>query len=308
MHCPNCKSALMIKDEEARCEGCALSFHCQDGIWDMLPRELPEWKTHEAEYHSDFEADVWDTHQLGRYRNRWAHKIIHNALRALPRGARVLEVGCGVGYDAAVLVKAGLQVTATDISMGTLVRARKDIEPHGRAAYVVADADHLPFAGQSFDAVFINASLHHLPDPRTALREMARVARPHGLVIAGIEPNRFWHIFIQRFRPALCRATHTPEHGGSIADEKLEGFTRGGLVHAFESCGIRIERVIPVWFLTGLLHYGLEFLHRAFRLRHRIKTPDWMDWIFLNLDRALFLIPGLDRLCWHWTVIGKKTL
>ena len=306
MYCPQCKRELQVKDQEAQCIGCALSFFCKDGIWDLLPCELADWKKDEAEYHSEFPEEVWDTHQLGRLRNRSAHKVIHDALLRLSRGARVLEVGCGVGYDAAVLVRGGFLVTLTDISIGTLKRAKKNIKPDGRADFVVADADALPFGNASFDAVFINASLHHLPDPKTALREMARVVRPGGLVIAGIEPNRFWHLSIQHFRPVLCRATHTPEHGGSIADEKLKGFTKAELVGAFESCDLVVDRVIPVWFLTGLIHYGLEFLYRAFHLRYRIRTPDWLDRIFLMADCVLFLIPGLDRLCWHWTVIGKK--
>jgi ubiquinone/menaquinone biosynthesis C-methylase UbiE len=50
-------------------------------------------------------------------------------------------------------------------------------------AFVQADAEALPFADASFDTVAISLALCTIPDPVAALRELARVCRPHGRVV-----------------------------------------------------------------------------------------------------------------------------
>ena len=305
MQCPNCKNKLAIEPHAARCEPCATTYPEVSGIWCLLPRDMPAWKRDEAYYHTEFEHDPAEVHQLDRFRNRFAHALVHDAIGRLPKGSRVLEVGEGIGRDTAVLAEDGYQVMETDISLGALKQSRKTTS-RVEVKYVAADGDVLPFGDGAFDAVFLIAALHHLPDPITCVREMARVARPGGLVIAGVEPNRTWHALIRAARPLLCAATDTALHGGSTADEALTGFKKSDLLHAFASCGIAVEAVHPVWFATGFLHYGIEFAYRGLGLHRRIKTPDWLDKIFLAFDRAIFSVPGLDRLAWHWTVIGKK--
>jgi SAM-dependent methyltransferase len=52
-------------------------------------------------------------------------------------------------------------------------------------AYQVADAQHLPFADNTFDLCWANAVLQHIPDPPKALAEMVRVTRPGGRVAVG---------------------------------------------------------------------------------------------------------------------------
>lgn len=271
----------------------------------MLPKNLPQWKRDEAHYHTEFRDDPVEVHQLDRLRNRWAHGLVHDAIMALSRGSKILEVGAGIGRDTAVVAEEGMRVVETDISLGALMQSRQ-ITGRAEVEYVAADADALPFRDASFDGAFMIAALHHVPDPSVAIRDIARVVRPGGVVAVGVEPNRTWHALVKCFRPLLCRASKTAAHGGSVADEKLTGFRKADLVSFFESSGIRVERVMPVWFLTGFMHYALEFLFRALRLRRRLHTPDWMDLFVLRLDRVIFLVPGLNRLCWHWTVIGKK--
>src|SRR4051794_26618513 len=99
------------------------------------------------------------------------------------RGRRLLDFGCGHGMAAVVLARAGARVTAFDLSPGYAAEAKDRAAANGvRAAVVVADGEHLPFADGSFDAVWGSAILHHLDLP-IAARELHRVLRPSGVAV-----------------------------------------------------------------------------------------------------------------------------
>ena len=92
------------------------------------------------------------------------------ALTAPTGGQRVLDVGCGDGFLSAALVERGHRVTGLDADAPVLARAR---ERWGAASvdWVHADLMTADLAPASFDAVVSNATLHHLPDTRAALRQ-----------------------------------------------------------------------------------------------------------------------------------------
>ena len=95
--------------------------------------------------------------------------------------ADVLEVGCGNGLmwrENRDRIPDGWRLTLTDLSPGMVEIVRDALGD--RAEYVVADAQELPFADASFDAVIANHMLFHFPDRARALAEIARVLRPGG--------------------------------------------------------------------------------------------------------------------------------
>jgi ubiquinone/menaquinone biosynthesis C-methylase UbiE len=99
----------------------------------------------------------------------------------LDPGDWVLEVAPGPGYLAVELARAGLQVSALDIS-----RAFVRIAAENAARTCVAvdvrqgDAAAMPFKAESFDFVVCRAAFKNFGDPVGALREMRRVLRPGG--------------------------------------------------------------------------------------------------------------------------------
>ncbi|MBI4498776.1 MAG: class I SAM-dependent methyltransferase [Chloroflexi bacterium] len=98
-------------------------------------------------------------------------------------GRRVLEVGCGRGVGAQILRDRGAgEVVAFDLDQAMLALARARCRQQGGAPVhlLLASATALPFAAQSFDAVVEFGVLHHIPDWKGALREVARVLRPGG--------------------------------------------------------------------------------------------------------------------------------
>ena len=106
------------------------------------------------------------------------------ALRALlPRtGGRVIEVGAGFGRLADEY-RGYLEVVLLDASETMLQAARERLGPDARYEIVAGDAFRLPFPDASFDTAVCIRVIHHFRDPRPALRELARVLRPGGVLV-----------------------------------------------------------------------------------------------------------------------------
>lgn len=96
-------------------------------------------------------------------------------------GQRVLELGCGAGFDALALCEAGAAYTGIDITSENIERTRLHLGFYGHQPDLLqADAENLPFDDNSFDIVFSNGVLHHTPDMARAFAEAGRVLRPGG--------------------------------------------------------------------------------------------------------------------------------
>ena len=97
------------------------------------------------------------------------------------RDQKVLEIGVGMGADYLEWLKAGARATGIDMSAVSIERARRRCEAAGFVPDLrVADAEHLPFADESFDVVYSYGVMHHSPDTERCLRETGRVLKPGG--------------------------------------------------------------------------------------------------------------------------------
>jgi 2-polyprenyl-3-methyl-5-hydroxy-6-metoxy-1,4-benzoquinol methylase len=122
---------------------------------------------------------------LQSHRWRTAENSAAYLLPSLRPGLDLLDVGCGPGtitVDLAARVAPG-RVVGLDLSPDPLDEARAAAERAGvDVAFEVGDVYALEAADHSFDVVHAHQVLQHLTDPVAALREMARVCRPGGLI------------------------------------------------------------------------------------------------------------------------------
>lgn len=111
----------------------------------------------------------------------------------IPPGSRVLDIACGTGNTAIPLARAGCIVTGVDIAPNLLEQARARAASEGLSiAFDEGDAEALPYADASFDAVTTMFGAMFAPRPELVASEAARVLKPGGLLaMANWNPASF---------------------------------------------------------------------------------------------------------------------
>ena len=111
-----------------------------------------------------------------------------DVLLSLPAVAKILELGCGPAYlwkECSTRIPPGWDITLSDLSPGMLDSAWRNLVVTGRAFHFKEiDAQEIPFADETFDAVIANFMLYHIPDRPKALNEIQRVLKPGGKLFA----------------------------------------------------------------------------------------------------------------------------
>jgi demethylmenaquinone methyltransferase / 2-methoxy-6-polyprenyl-1,4-benzoquinol methylase len=123
---------------------------------------------------------------LGQNR-RWRRAMVDAVAEGRP--ATVLDVATGTAGVALMLAgRTGADVTGVDLTEEMLRRGQARVSAAGerRVRLAVARAEQLPFADAAFDALTFTYLLRYVADPVAALRELARVVRPGG-VVASLE-------------------------------------------------------------------------------------------------------------------------
>lgn len=102
-------------------------------------------------------------------------------------GAPILDLACGSGPHTLAWAERGFRVTGIDFDHDLVVAGRRRVAEAAPGAippgWTCGDATTLPFAGASFDAVFCNSLLEHVPAWERVVTEAARVLRPGGVFV-----------------------------------------------------------------------------------------------------------------------------
>lgn len=107
----------------------------------------------------------------------------------IPKGSRVLDLGCGAGLDSLIAAqRVGPQgkVIGVDFSETMLARAQQGAAEAGawNVEFIHTDADDLPLDDDSVDVALVNGIFNLNPARTAVFRELARVLRPGGRVFA----------------------------------------------------------------------------------------------------------------------------
>jgi demethylmenaquinone methyltransferase/2-methoxy-6-polyprenyl-1,4-benzoquinol methylase len=182
---------------------------------------------------------------------RWRRALVD---AIAPRaGERLLDVATGTGLVASeLLARADCTVVGLDQSpeMLSAARARFPAARGGRIELVEGEAESLPFADASFDALSFTYLLRYVEDPQATMLELARVVRPGGRVASlefGVPPwlpaRAAWRLYTTIGLPALGRlASRDWYEVGRFLGPSIRGFYER---HP-------LERIVGYWEQAGL--------------------------------------------------------
>lgn len=125
-------------------------------------------------------AGQWDEIRSGYFSEHMRDAAIAKA--NLPEKATVADIGTGTGFVAAGLAPRAVNVYGFDASAEMLAVAARNLEKFPNVELRQAPGDSIPLPDATLDGVFANMYLHHAPDPAAAIREMARLLRPGGVL------------------------------------------------------------------------------------------------------------------------------
>ena len=178
----------------------------------------------------DVAAEAYDAF-MGRYSRLLSPQLAD--LAGITAGQRVLDVGCGPGALTGELVtRVGAAAVAAIDPSTSFVEATRARFPGVDVR--LASADALPFTDGGFDAVLTQLVVHFLPDPVAGLVEMARVARPDGVLAAsvwdhagGLGPLGLFWVVARELDPDV------------LDESDLPGARAGHLAELFDAAGLR---------------------------------------------------------------------
>jgi SAM-dependent methyltransferase len=131
-------------------------------------------------------AENWSSGECYEpYVGRWSRALAPAFLEwaGVPKGAAVLDVGCGTGALSAAIVRHGARtLVGVDASPAYVEHAATHVpRDNADVTFQTADAQNLPFPDATFDAVVSGIMLNFVPYPTQAVREMRRVVKQGGV-------------------------------------------------------------------------------------------------------------------------------
>jgi SAM-dependent methyltransferase len=201
-------------------------------------------------------SQVWDPDAYGR-NGAFVHGLAGGVVEwlAAQPGERILDLGCGDGQLTTRLQTTGAEVVGVDASEPMVAAARA----RGIAADQ-ANAESLPYADASFDAVFSNAALHWVRNHDAMMAEVHRVLKPGGRFVAEMGG----HGNVAAIRVALIAVLE--RHGFGGAEDGVNYYpTPDAYTRRLERHGFVAERMALIPRPTPLETSGMAGWLRTFR-------------------------------------------
>ena len=116
-------------------------------------------------------------------KDRAVYEKMYELIRPVVKDKTVLEVATGTGLIAKHIVKSAAHIEATDASPEMITEAKRG-NYSAKLHFSVQDMFSLPYSSKSFDVVIVSNALHIVPQPEKSLREIKRVLKDDGVLIA----------------------------------------------------------------------------------------------------------------------------
>ena len=195
-------------------------------------------------------------------------KVLAYRLRVLNKvkqyfyGDNMLDVGCGDGEDAELMLKYFKKIEGIDIAENPVWNE------HRKENLILkkADAENLGYPDNSFDTVIEKDVLHHVSDPEKALKEMTRVARKRVILIEANRYNPSFYVFLtlmgkhnhfnqKRFKDIAQSCGLKPEIMHFSA--RVCPINNSGFIKFFDKMENLIEKFPPY---TPIIEYNLAII------------------------------------------------
>lgn len=204
-------------------------------------------------------------------------------------GEKILDIGCGRGFDGVELAKKGAKVIGLEPSNIMIECAKDYVSQNGATMAIVRGVgEYLPFRDQSVDKVLCKGALDHFCEPTVVIQQIARVLNPQGkaiIAIANFESLGFklgriiWQLrkkigfrFSGERMPWEVPADHTYKFDYSVLKHLVGDY-------------LKVEQALGISLLFGLPWWGMLLA----------KCPRKMSFTLLNfLDKIARFLPSIS--------------
>ncbi len=254
------------------CVGCGFDILVTKGIpllvkdrerIDHLMNEVK--RSSRASWYEDSQLDQWHgpyRHHVKK-RRRYVENVLGSYIKQVESPIIGLDLCCGDGGNLPWLSKHFSEIYASDYNLLRLLRASTVA---GAKQIFMADVTDYPVLDNSFDVIYFNHALEHIPDDEKALSEVYRILKPRGLLILGT-PNEgalFWQLAYHLQPKVRLRTDH------------VHFYTAESLRKKCSKAGFVTQEVRPIGW--GVPHWWLDSMIRRYK---------WVDDLFEMVGRQI---------------------
>ena len=244
-----------------RCDACGHDYESVAGV-PLLVRDKAPIEAQIEVARAEGKASWYEIEQPEEFTGPYRHHLrkrrayldrVLGRFRQTRAGQTVtaLDLGCGDGAHMRWLSQYTDRLFGSDYNLVRLERAA--LRRHGGTVFM-ADVTDYPVADNSFDLIFFNHVLEHIPQDAKALAEVRRILKPGGLLVLGV-PNEgaaFWQL-AYKLEPNVRRLT---DHVNFYTDRTLS--------QKCAAAGLVVDHVEHLGW--GVPHWNLDFIVRRWKI------------------------------------------